>query len=70
MGIKNKLENQGSILTPFKGKTPPQMRGSQPLSKLHFEYSINGNPSLSGYPRPSELDLQTPPSKYLDNKPE
>jgi hypothetical protein len=48
MGLKNRLENQGSILTPFNGNRPPQMRGSQPLSKLHFEYSINGNPFKPG----------------------
>ena len=39
-------------------------------SNLHNTYSLNGNPTLSGYPSPSQLDLDgvTPP-KYLDNLP-
>jgi hypothetical protein len=44
---------------------------NDPQSTLHNAYSINGNPSLTGYPTPSTLDLNgvTPP-KYLDNPPQ
>ena len=39
-------------------------------SKLHYSYSINGNPNLPGYPTPSQLDTNgvTPP-RYSDNLP-
>jgi hypothetical protein len=39
-------------------------------SKLHDEYSINGNPNIDNKPAPSLLDLNgKTPEKYLDNKP-
>lgn len=40
-------------------------------SKLHFEYSINGNPSLKDLPPPSRLDLDAKQPKYAykDNLP-
>ena len=69
MGLLNKLLNQGSNLTHLDGTTPsiPDFAGS----KLHKEYSINGNPNHVGKPAQSELDLDgvTPP-KYMDNLPE
>ena len=33
------------------------MPGTSPGSKLHYEYSINGNPNVAGKPNPSDLDL-------------
>lgn len=40
-------------------------------SQQHNEYSINGTPTLSNLPVPSQLDLngQTPPT-YLSNPPQ
>ena len=38
-------------------------------SKLHNEYSLNGNPNIDGKPTPSVLD-DFPITKYVDNKPE
>ena len=39
-------------------------------SKLHDEYSINGNPNIDNRPAPSLLDLDgKTPEKYVDNKP-
>ena len=40
------------------------------VSRLHNEYSINGNPNIADKPQPSNLDLngQTP-IKYLDFPP-
>jgi len=37
-------------------------------SKLHNEYSLNGNPNIDGKPTPSVLD-DRPITKYVDNKP-
>jgi len=37
-------------------------------SKLHNEYSLNGNPNIDGKPTPSVLD-DYPINKYLENKP-
>jgi len=70
MGLKDKLIQQGSNLTAYNGATPPVMGGASKQSKLHDEYSINGNPTILNKPQPSTLDLQglTPP-KYTDNLP-
>jgi hypothetical protein len=70
MGLLDKLTKQGSNLTSFDGLTPPTMPGSSGQSKLHYEYSLNNNPHLTGKPQPSQLDLDgvTPP-KYWDNRP-
>ena len=38
-------------------------------SQLHNEYSINGNPTLTGKPIPSTLDPTVPAIKYTDNLP-
>ena len=39
-------------------------------SKLHKNYSINGNPNLTNKPLPSSLDLNgATPKKYIDNLP-
>jgi hypothetical protein len=70
MGLLNKLTEEGSNLSQFDGTTPPNLDLSNPQSTLHYEYSINGNPNLQGYPTPSELDLNgETPEQYLDNLP-
>ena len=46
------------------------MRGANPQSTLHNEYSINGNPKHPKQVPPSELDLDgLTPDRYLDNLP-
>lgn len=37
-------------------------------SKLHYEYSLNGNPNIPNKPRPSQLDDRAI-VKYMDNLP-
>ena len=69
MALLNKLTQQGSVYTGLNGTTPPIEDKTQ--SKLHLEYSINGNPNIVNKPSPSILDLNgvTPPT-YRDNAPE
>jgi hypothetical protein len=69
MGLQDKLLKGESSLTSFNGATPPIEDKSQ--SKLHYDYSINGNPELLGNPSPSELDLngKIPSYNYKDNAP-
>lgn len=69
MGLQDKLLKGESSLTSFNGARPPVEDKSQ--SKLHYNYSINGNPELLGNPSPSELDLngQTPANNYKNNAP-
>jgi hypothetical protein len=71
MGLLNKLTTDGSQLSEFDGQTPPPSNIDVQGSTLHYQYSINGTPNMTGFPTPSQLDLngQTPP-KYLDNLPE
>lgn len=53
------------------GATPPKFGDTAALSKLHYNYSINGNPNVPNKPSPSNLDLDgATPEKYLDNPPE
>lgn len=68
MGLLDKLNNQGSNLSRLNGATPSIPAFKE--SKLHKDYSINGNPSIANKPSPSQLDLNgvTPP-KYSDNLP-
>ncbi len=70
MSLKNKLTSGTSNLTSFNGATPSTMPGASDQSKLHDEYSLNGNPNILSKPSPSQLDLNglTPP-KYTDNLP-
>jgi len=68
MGILDTLQKKGSNLSEFDGKTPKTP--NFPDSKLHYEYSLNGNPSLKMKPEPSTLDLDgKTPSKYTENLP-
>jgi hypothetical protein len=70
MGLLDKLTQQGSGLTSYNGATPPVMGGASQQSRLHNEYSINGNPNINDKPSPSQLDLDgLTPSKYTDNLP-
>lgn len=50
-----------------KGLTPDNVSSLQ-SSKLHKQYSINGNPNLVNKPTPSKLDPEKI-NKYLDNLP-
>ena len=70
MSLKNKLANDGSPLTKWDGSTPSTMPGASEQSRLHNQYSINGNPNMAMKPSPSTLDLNgLTPSKYTDNLP-
>ena len=53
------------------GLTPAQIASANPNSTLHYQSSINNNPTLTaGFPAPSVLDLDgATPAKYLDNPP-
>lgn len=51
----------------LKGETPNNIPGLQ-ASKVHNQYSINGNPNLVNKPTPSKLDPEKI-TKYLDNLP-
>jgi hypothetical protein len=81
MGLLNMLTQQGSQLSQFDGNTPPTDPGVSPQSTKHYQYSINGNPNMTGLPTPSILDLDgvIPPVSsanpgqalpYLNNLPE
>lgn len=40
------------------GITPPRIPGASPTSTIHYQSSINNNPTLpAGAPAPSNLDL-------------
>lgn len=70
MGLKDQLANAGSNLTQWDGSTPSDMPGASEQSRLHNQYSINGNPAMGKKPSPSQLDLDgLTPSKYTDNLP-
>jgi hypothetical protein len=70
MGLLDKLTTDVSNLSQFDGTTPPVTNLDTAQSTLHYQYSINGNPNLPGYPTPSLLDINgTTPPQYLDNLP-
>ena len=83
MGLLDKLQNNGSILTAYNGNTPPTNPLSTSLSKLHDSYSTTGNNAsqvnvdfqayldgnVNALPQPTNLDLSAAPSKYTDNLP-
>jgi hypothetical protein len=71
MSLLNKLQTQGSPLS-NNGVTPLTSVFITTGSPLHNQYSLNGNPTLSGKPSPSLLDMngQVPPYNYADNAPE
>lgn len=57
MGLKDKLTQQGSPLSKSNGGNISIPVGATDQSKLHFDYSLNGNPNLKDLPKPSQLDL-------------
>lgn len=60
MGLLDKLTSpgQGSNLSQFDGASPGKYGVSPGKdSRLHYTYSINDNPHMSGMPNPSTLDL-------------
>lgn len=70
MSILNTLKSQGSTLSNLNGAQGPTPNFDQ--SKLHDEYSINGNPFVKQQPSPSTLSLKgiIPPNAYKNNTPE
>ena len=69
MALLDKLTTQGSVYTGLNGTTPPIEDKTQ--SKLHNEYSINGQPNVPNRPTPSILDLNgVTPATYRDRAPE
>lgn len=55
MGLLNLLPTSNLGL---QGATPSQIPSANPNSTLHYQSSINNNPTLAaGYPAPSNLDL-------------
>lgn len=71
MGLLKKLTVQGSPLSQNNGANVSIMPGTSPQSKLHNEYSINGNPNVPQKPSPSVLDLDglTPSNQYRNTAP-
>ena len=66
MGLKDKLTQQGSPLSKSNGGNISIPVGATDQSKLHFDYSLNGNPNVPNKPSPSLLDLngQKPANSY------
>jgi hypothetical protein len=55
----------------YGGEKPTYRADNTKLSPLHNRYSIDGEPKLTGYPKPSSLDLNgLTPKKYLENPPQ
>ena len=68
MSIFKKLTEKGTLLSANNGATPVNVADYN--SKLHNSYSIDGNPTMKGKPKPSILDLNgKTPNKYMDNLP-
>lgn len=80
MGILNLLTTQGSTLSNLNGGPGPNVESDLRDSKLHYKYSLNGEPPINSQPgqgffsipAPSRLDMngQIPPYNYRDNSPE
>lgn len=71
MGLKDKLTQQGSPLSKANGGPIPTPVGATDQSRLHFDYSLNGNPNVPNKPTPSSLDLngQKPANSYDQTAP-
>ena len=54
-GLQDRLIQDGSVYSKFNGETP--LVTDKKESKLHYDYSINGQPEVLGQPEPSILDL-------------
>jgi hypothetical protein len=59
-------QEQTSILG--NGGTVQPTEAEQIVSKLHYEYSLNGNPNIPNKPSPYQLDDRAI-IKYMDNLP-
>ena len=69
MALLDKLRTQGSVFSGLDGTTPSIENKKQ--SKLHNEYSINGQSNIPNRPTPSTLDLNgVTPATYRDSAPE
>ncbi len=55
MAILDKYNKNQSTLSGPQNPTIPV--GATDQSKLHDQYSINGNPNINNRPKPSKLDL-------------
>lgn len=55
MGLETRLLKGESTLSKLNGGDPTIENKKE--SKLHYDYSINGQPEILGKPEPSELDL-------------
>lgn len=54
----------------MQGSTPSSV-ATQPSSRLHYTYSINGIPTFANKPNPSQLDLDgATPIRYWDVRPQ
>lgn len=70
MALLDKLSTGGSVLSKLNGGNASIPQFSD--SKLHNQYSINGEPNVPKKPTPSQLDLdgKKPTTNYRDNAPE
>jgi hypothetical protein len=70
MALLDKYNKNTSTLAGSKSPSIPV--GATAQSKLHDEYSLNGNPKLKNKPSPSILDLNgaTPKNNYRNTAPE
>lgn len=59
-------QEQTSILG--NGGVVQPTEAEQIVSKLHYEYSLDGNPNIPNKPAPSQLDDRAI-VKYMDNLP-
>ena len=66
--MANQILGQEETSTLGNGGTVQPTEAEQIVSKLHYEYSINGNPNVPNKPSPSQLDDRTI-VKYMDNLP-
>ena len=69
MGLETRLLKGESTLSKLNGGDPTIENKKE--SKLHYDYSLNGQPEILGQPSPSQLDLngKVPPYNYKDNAP-
>lgn len=57
MGLQDRLKKGTPLSFNNGAESSPNMPGSSKQSKLHDEYSLNGDPNIIGKPSPSNLDL-------------
>ena len=66
--MPNQILGQEETSTLGNGGVVQPTEAEQIVSKLHYEYSINGNPNVPNKPSPSQLDDRAI-VKYMDNLP-